>query len=65
VTAAIQLQDDKIVGIGMDKGLWVKDSVTSGWTQVPASTAVISITQLRDGTLLGVGTDNKLYTRGL
>lgn len=33
------------------------------WRKIPDSGAVMAATQLRDGTLLGVGMDNLLYTR--
>jgi|GEM_PF-6011253 len=53
----------KILGVGTDKQLYTRDTLTSPWTQVPNSGSVIDVTILRDGTILGIGTDNQLYTR--
>ncbi len=33
------------------------------WRKIPDSSAVLSVTPLRDGTIVGVGLDNLLYTR--
>jgi microcystin-dependent protein len=53
----------RIVGVGTDKYLWLRDTLTSGWVQVPNSGSVIGVTQMLDGRTLGIGTDNLLYTR--
>ena len=39
------------------------NSLTNSWTHVPNSGAVKGVTQLHDGTIVGVGMDNLLYTR--
>lgn len=69
------LRDGTVVGVGTDNFLWmlsgpaalsqavVETPAGGWWKKVPGSNTVIAVTQLQDGTILGVGTDNALYTR--
>lgn len=69
------LKDGTVVGVGADNFLLTLSGAAAlsqagaeppaggWWTKVPGSNAVIAVTQLQDGTILGVGTDNALYTR--
>lgn len=53
-----------ILGIGSDKNIYQKTSYTSNWTgPISGSCCVISVAQGQDGTIVGVGTDNKLWSR--
>ena len=47
----------------MDNALWTRATLSSHWVQVPNSTAVMDVTQLQDGRIVGVGMDNMLWTR--
>ncbi len=53
----------KIMGIGSNNELYFKTSDTGGWAHVGGSGKVKHISVMRDGTLLGVGMDNNMYTR--
>lgn len=69
------LKDGTLLGIGTDNQLYTRSEVASLlhtpldkapagiWTQIPSSGAVKAITQLKDGTLVGVGMDHDLWTR--
>ncbi|MDD1474781.1 lamin tail domain-containing protein, partial [Dolichospermum sp. ST_sed4] len=51
-------------GIGMDHQLWTrKNYLTSNWEHIPNSGAVLAITPMPDGTLVGIGMDHQLWTR--
>eukprot|EP00112_Aurelia_sp_Birch-Aquarium-sp1_P022689 Seg649.14 transcript_id=Seg649.14/GoldUCD/mRNA.D3Y31 product="hypothetical protein" protein_id=Seg649.14/GoldUCD/D3Y31 len=53
----------KIIGVGLNKQLYFKTSLTDSWTHVSKSGSVTKITVLRDGTLVGIGTNKHLYYR--
>jgi len=69
------LKDGTILGVGTDNQLYTRseaasllqtplDKAPAGiWTHIPNSGAVKAITQLKDGTIVGVGMDQGLYTR--
>ncbi|MBO1048842.1 MAG: hypothetical protein HEQ10_14375 [Dolichospermum sp. DEX182a] len=56
------LRVDKIVG-SYTAGFTKEQVLSQKWVQVPNSGSVIGITVLPNGTILGIGTDNLLYTR--
>src|SRR6266704_3045582 len=56
-------QSAAILGIGQDRTLYTRSTLTSQWVQVPNSGLVIGITVMRDGSIVGIGQDHILYTR--
>lgn len=63
VTSAAVLASGTIIGVGMDKGLWTRATLTSDWKQVPNSGAVIGVAAMPNGLILGVCVDNTLQTQ--
>ena len=60
------LRVDKIVGTyspSLVRDIPKEQVLSQKWVQVPNSGSVIGITVLPNGTILGIGTDNLLYTR--
>jgi len=53
----------KIIGVGLKKQLWVKPTLSAPWGYVLNSGSVLSITALKNGFLVGVGTNKHLYYR--
>ncbi|KAJ3285175.1 hypothetical protein HDU79_007507 [Rhizoclosmatium sp. JEL0117] len=65
-TDLVQMPDNSLIVLGLDKTLYTCATLTVWDTckNVPNSGAALSIDLLGDGTtLIGVGTDNQLYTR--
>jgi hypothetical protein len=56
------LRVDKIVG-SYTAGFTEEQVLSQKWVQVPNSCCVIGVTVMPNGTILGVGTNNLLYTR--
>ena len=52
-----------LIGVGTDKQLYMRSTLTNPWQLVANSGPVISIAVMNDGTIVGVGTDKKLHTR--
>jgi hypothetical protein len=63
VTSVAVMPNGTILGVGTDKLLWTRASLTSEWLQIPRSGFVTSVAALPDGSLLGVGTDQALWSR--
>jgi microcystin-dependent protein len=64
VKGIIQRPDGKLVGVNMGNGLHVMPALGANWIgELPDSRPVIGIAQLAYGVILGIGTDNQLYTR--
>ena len=54
----------KLLGVGKDNKLYVKDKLSSNWVLAADNTCcVYAAIQLNDGRILGLGTDNKLYIK--
>ena len=56
------LRSGRLLGIGTDNELWVRDTLNSPWVHVDHEEKVISIAARSDGLILGVGEDLLLYT---
>src|SRR6266567_4861899 len=56
-------QSAAILGIGQDRILYTRATLTSPWVQVPNSGLVTAVTVMRDGSIVGIGLDRLLYTR--
>ena len=52
-----------VIGVGTDKLLYTRETLTSDWKQIPNSGAVIGIAIMPDGKIVGIGMDKLLYTR--
>ena len=52
-----------VIGVGMSNGLFVRDTLTSGWQTIPDSGNVIDVAVMPDGRILGVGMSNGLFVR--
>lgn len=52
-----------IVGVGTDKNLYVRFSLSAPWVPVPNSGSVTAVAVKRDGSVWGIGTDSRLYKR--
>ncbi|CAF1361304.1 unnamed protein product [Adineta steineri] len=75
VIAVTQLNNGTILGIGTDYTLWTRATLNSDWVQIQNNNGVlvggkhfdngrvIAVTQLNNGTILGISLDNQLWTR--
>jgi hypothetical protein len=52
---------DILIGVDKDSIVYVKNDLNDQWKQLKDK--MLSVAQIYDGTLLGVGMDNKLYTK--
>lgn len=64
VRAVDIMPDGSLVGVDMDHRLCVMNAIAE-WTDIPNSGGMIGVTVMRDGTIVGVGTNNALFTRRL
>ncbi len=63
VTSVTVMPNGTILGVGTDKSLWTRATLSSEWQQVPLSGSVTSVAVMPNGKILGVGTDKFLWTR--
>nr|XP_002736367.1 PREDICTED: blastula protease 10-like [Saccoglossus kowalevskii] len=55
---------NKIYGIGTDRKIYSRDDIQGTWSgPAPNSCCIIAMTVLHDGTIVGVGTSNRLWTK--
>ncbi|XP_077977875.1 uncharacterized protein LOC144433431 [Glandiceps talaboti] len=52
-----------MIGVSCNNDLVTRDIETGDWTQITGSCCVTSVAVRSDGSLVGVGDDNKLYTK--
>jgi hypothetical protein len=65
-TPPVPSAGDCIVGLGTDTKLYARSRLSSDWVEVPGSatrSGIVSISAMPDGTLLGVGSDKRLWTK--
>ncbi len=53
----------KIVGVGMDKHLYVRTTLNDSWRRVENSGSVTGVAVASSGQIYGIGTDQLLYKR--
>ena len=52
---------DILIGIDKDNIVYIKNNINDAWKELKDK--MMSVAQLNDGSILGVGLDNKLYTK--
>jgi len=60
VISAAVMADGTVLGVGAEKQLWTRSTLTSEWKHVPNSGSVSGVAVMADGTIIGVGWDNML-----
>src|SRR5262249_41758847 len=59
-----ELGSGTLVGVGADKLLRARATLTEAWALIPDSGDVVAVAELPDGALLGVKEDGRIYIAG-
>ena len=66
MTAVAITSQGKILGIGLNKQIYFRDSLDHPWVKAPDDTGgFVGLAVTKDDTILGIGADNKIWTRSL